>query len=204
MQSCSCARTIGSAPLFNMVGFQTKLKHGEQTRIFRTIPGLEKAEFARLAGFTAIPFSTHPSCLTVRCGSRPSRACASPARSPAARVTWNWQRSGSSPAGSPQPNDCRNFSCRRRRPRRMAHCSGISPAATWNPRPPTPGGGRSYQPMNVNFGLFPPLRSRAERRQWATAARHRENAGEKARAHPACARRPRAWIAGDAHAVAAE
>src|SRR5437868_7850796 len=36
--------------LWNMVGFQTKLKHGEQVRIFRTIPGLENAEFARLAG----------------------------------------------------------------------------------------------------------------------------------------------------------
>src|SRR5262249_10837023 len=34
--------------LYNMVGFQTKLKHGEQVRIFRTIPGLEQAEFARL------------------------------------------------------------------------------------------------------------------------------------------------------------
>src|SRR4029078_11159349 len=38
------------ATLYNMVGFQTKLKHGEQTRIFRTIPGLERAEFARLGG----------------------------------------------------------------------------------------------------------------------------------------------------------
>jgi methylenetetrahydrofolate--tRNA-(uracil-5-)-methyltransferase len=36
--------------LFNMVGFQTKLKHGEQTGVFRTIPGLENAEFARLGG----------------------------------------------------------------------------------------------------------------------------------------------------------
>src|SRR4029078_9202452 len=36
--------------LFNMVGFQTKLKHGEQVRIFRMIPGLENAEFARLGG----------------------------------------------------------------------------------------------------------------------------------------------------------
>ena len=36
--------------LFNMVGFQTKLKHGEQVRLFRTIPGLEGAEFARLGG----------------------------------------------------------------------------------------------------------------------------------------------------------
>src|SRR3954463_8426355 len=38
------------ATLWNMVGFQTKLKHGEQVRIFRTIPGLENAEFARLGG----------------------------------------------------------------------------------------------------------------------------------------------------------
>src|SRR5262249_44618988 len=36
--------------LFNMVGSQTKLKHGEQTRVFRAIPGLERAEFARLGG----------------------------------------------------------------------------------------------------------------------------------------------------------
>jgi tRNA:m(5)U-54 methyltransferase len=43
--------------LFNMVGFQTKLKHGEQARIFRTIPGLEKAEFAGSAGCTATPSS---------------------------------------------------------------------------------------------------------------------------------------------------
>src|SRR3546814_10319811 len=36
--------------LYNIVGFQTKLKHGEQARIFRTIPGLENAAFARLGG----------------------------------------------------------------------------------------------------------------------------------------------------------
>ncbi|WP_292025815.1 FAD-dependent oxidoreductase, partial [Maritimibacter sp. UBA3975] len=36
--------------LYNMVGFQTKLTYGEQIRVFRTIPGLENAEFARLGG----------------------------------------------------------------------------------------------------------------------------------------------------------
>ncbi|TIT43890.1 MAG: FADH(2)-oxidizing methylenetetrahydrofolate--tRNA-(uracil(54)-C(5))-methyltransferase TrmFO, partial [Mesorhizobium sp.] len=36
--------------LYNMVGFQTKLKHAEQVRVFRTIPGLENADFARLGG----------------------------------------------------------------------------------------------------------------------------------------------------------
>src|SRR5215467_7138196 len=46
--------------LFNMVGFQTKLKHGEQVRIFRMIPGLERAEFARLGGLHRNTFINSP------------------------------------------------------------------------------------------------------------------------------------------------
>src|SRR5207302_8387480 len=46
--------------LGNMVGFQTKLKHGEQVRIFRTIPGLENAEFARLGGIHRNSFINSP------------------------------------------------------------------------------------------------------------------------------------------------
>ena len=49
--------------LFNMVGFQTKLKHGEQARIFRTIPGLEGAEFARLGGLHRNTFLNSPKLL---------------------------------------------------------------------------------------------------------------------------------------------
>ncbi len=49
--------------LFNMVGFQTKLKHGEQTRIFRMIPGLERAEFARLGGLHRNTFINSPKLL---------------------------------------------------------------------------------------------------------------------------------------------
>src|SRR6266550_78337 len=49
--------------LFNMVGFQTKLKHGEQTRIFRSIPGLERAEFARLGGLHRNTFLHSPKLL---------------------------------------------------------------------------------------------------------------------------------------------
>ena len=49
--------------LFNMVGFQTKLKHGEQMRIFRTIPGLERAEFARLGGLHRNTFLNSPKLL---------------------------------------------------------------------------------------------------------------------------------------------
>jgi methylenetetrahydrofolate--tRNA-(uracil-5-)-methyltransferase len=46
--------------LWNMVGFQTKLKHGEQTRIFRMIPGLENASFARLGGLHRNTFINSP------------------------------------------------------------------------------------------------------------------------------------------------
>ena len=49
--------------LFNMVGFQTKLKHGEQVRIFRTIPGLQNAEFARLGGLHRNTFLNSPQLL---------------------------------------------------------------------------------------------------------------------------------------------
>src|SRR5205814_5640699 len=59
--------------LFNMVGFQTKLKHGEQLRIFRTIPGLAKAEFARLGGLHRNTFIHSPKLLdaTLRLRSAP-------------------------------------------------------------------------------------------------------------------------------------
>ena len=73
MPWCSCARTMRWARLWNMVGFQTKLKHGEQVRIFRTIPGLEKAEFARLGGLHRNTFINSPRLLDeqLRLKSRP-------------------------------------------------------------------------------------------------------------------------------------
>ena len=49
--------------LWNMVGFQTKLKHAEQVRIFRTIPGLENAEFARLGGLHRNTYLNSPKLL---------------------------------------------------------------------------------------------------------------------------------------------
>jgi methylenetetrahydrofolate--tRNA-(uracil-5-)-methyltransferase len=59
--------------LYNMVGFQTMLKHGDQTRIFRTLPGLENAEFARLGGMHRNTFLNSPRLLdqTLRLKVRP-------------------------------------------------------------------------------------------------------------------------------------
>src|SRR5439155_11518936 len=59
--------------LFNMVGFQTKLKHADQVRVFRSIPGLEKAEFARLGGVHRNTFLNSPKLLdgTLRLNAAP-------------------------------------------------------------------------------------------------------------------------------------
>ena len=52
--------------LFNMVGFQTKLKYGEQAKVFRRIPGLERAEFARLGGLHRNTYLNSPRLLDAR------------------------------------------------------------------------------------------------------------------------------------------
>src|SRR3989344_3433807 len=63
--------------LWNMVGFQTKLKHGAQTEIFRMIPGLEKAVFARLGGLHRNTFINSPRLLdrNLRLKAQPRRRC---------------------------------------------------------------------------------------------------------------------------------
>lgn len=71
--------------LWNMVGFQTKLKHAEQVRLFRTIPGLENAEFARLGGLHRNTFINSPELLIGSSASRARRTFVSPGRSRAAK-----------------------------------------------------------------------------------------------------------------------
>ncbi len=56
--------------LYNMVGFQTKLKYGEQARIFKTIPGLENAEFARLGGLHRNTYLNSPQLLDEKLSSK--------------------------------------------------------------------------------------------------------------------------------------
>ena len=152
MRWCSSARTMRSARLWNMVGFQTKLKHAEQVRLFRTIPGLEKAEFARLGGLHRNTFINSPAAARRdACACARRRTSASPARSPAARAMWNRRRSACSPAASPLRSWRETLSSRPRPTTALGallgHITGGADAA-------------SYQPMNVNFGLFPPLEDR--------------------------------------------
>ena len=140
--------------LFNMVGFQTKLKHGEQSRIFRTIPGLERAEFARLGGLHRNTFLNSPRLLDTQL-----RLVAEPRLRFAGQITGCEGYVESAAVGLMAGRFA------------AAHRLG----ETLNPPPPTTAigallnhitgghvetidaGPRSYQPMNVNFGLFPPL-----------------------------------------------
>jgi len=134
--------------LWNMVGFQTKLKHAEQVRLFRTIPGLENAEFARLGGLHRNSFIRAPALLDtqLRLKSAPHirfagqiTGCEGYVESAAigliaARFAAA-ERHGT--ALTPPPVETALGAL-------LGHITGGADAAT-------------YQPMNVNFGLFPPL-----------------------------------------------
>ncbi len=79
--------------LYNMVGFQTKLKHGAQAAVFRTIPGLEQAAFARLGGMHRNTFLNSPRVLDAELRLKAEPVCALPDRSPDAKAMWRAPRS---------------------------------------------------------------------------------------------------------------
>jgi methylenetetrahydrofolate--tRNA-(uracil-5-)-methyltransferase len=134
--------------LWNMVGFQTKLKHGEQVRIFRTIPGLENAEFARLGGIHRNSFIRSPELLDhqLRLKATPHirfagqiTGCEGYVESAAigllaARFAAAEMQGRALPA--PPPETALGAL--------LGHITGGADAET-------------YQPMNINFGLMPPI-----------------------------------------------
>jgi len=144
--------------LFNMVGLQTKLKHGEQSRIFRMIPGLESAEFARLGGLHRNTYLNSPKLLdrTLRLKARPSLRFAG-------QITGCEGYVESAAVGLMAGRWAAAERLGRRVPPLPAttalgalinhitggHIEAIEPGAPMGPR--------SFQPINVNFGLFPPL-----------------------------------------------
>jgi methylenetetrahydrofolate--tRNA-(uracil-5-)-methyltransferase len=153
--------------LWNMVGFQTKLKHAEQVRLFRTIPGLEKAEFARLGGLHRNTFLNSPRLLdaTLRLRSAPHirfagqiTGCEGYVESAAIGLLaarFAAAELGGETLAPPPPTTALGAL--------LGHITGGADAAT-------------YQPMNVNFGLFPPLdigrTKKADRKQlYTTRAR---------------------------------
>jgi methylenetetrahydrofolate--tRNA-(uracil-5-)-methyltransferase len=130
--------------LWNMVGFQTKLKHGEQARVFRMIPGLQNAEFARLGGLHRNTFLNSPRLLDRRLGLK-----ARPDLRFAGQITGVEGYVESAAIGLlagkfaaddnlPPPPATTALGAL------LGHITGGADAAT-------------FQPMNVTFGLFPEL-----------------------------------------------
>jgi methylenetetrahydrofolate--tRNA-(uracil-5-)-methyltransferase len=140
--------------LFNMVGFQTKLKHGEQTRIFRTIPGLEAAEFARLGGLHRNTYLNAPKLLD-----RTLRLRAMPALRFAGQITGCEGYVESAAIGLMAGR----FAAAERLGRTIQPLPATTALGalinhiTGGHIETIDDGPRSFQPMNVNFGLFPPL-----------------------------------------------
>ncbi|MEI9886349.1 MAG: methylenetetrahydrofolate--tRNA-(uracil(54)-C(5))-methyltransferase (FADH(2)-oxidizing) TrmFO [Rhizomicrobium sp.] len=150
--------------LWNMVGFQTKLKHGEQARIFRMIPGLENATFARLGGLHRNTFINSPRLLDAQL-----RLKVRPALRFAGQVTGveGYVESAAigllagrfaaaelrgQDAALPPPTTALGAL--------LGHITGGADAKT-------------FQPMNVNFGLFPepPPKTRGKDRKRAQSHR---------------------------------
>ncbi len=143
--------------LFNMVGFQTKLKHGEQVRIFRTVPGLADAEFARLGGLHRNTFINAPKLLdpSLRLRREPRlrfagqiTGCEGYVESAAVGLLagrFAAAEQAGEPLVLPPPTTAHGAL--------LAHITGGHLAAEDAPSDAA----RSYQPMNVNFGLLPPL-----------------------------------------------
>ena len=140
--------------LYNMVGFQTKMKYGAQQTLFRTIPGLENAEFARLGGLHRNTFLNSPKVLDTML-----RLKAEPRLRFAGQITGCEGYVESAAVGLMAG--------------RMAAAERLSQDFTLPPVTTAIGallnhitgghietidaGPRSFQPMTVNFGLFPPL-----------------------------------------------
>jgi len=142
------------ATLYNMVGFQTKLKHGEQTRIFRTIPGLERAEFARLGGLHRNTFLNSPKLLDATL-----RLKAAPHVRFAGQITGCEGYVESAAIGLIAGRFAAAERCGEQimtPPPTTAH-GALLAHITGGHIETIDAGPRSFQPMNVNFGLFPPL-----------------------------------------------
>lgn len=140
--------------LWNIVGFQTKLKHAEQVRVFRTIPGLQNAEFARLGGLHRNTFLRSPELLDheLRLKSRPNvrfagqvTGCEGYVESAAVGLMAG-RFAAAELGGRTLPSPPLETALGAL----LGHITGGAEAET-------------YQPMNVNFGLFPPIPGRTRK-----------------------------------------
>ena len=165
--------------LYNMVGFQTKLKYGAQQRVFRTIPGLANAEFARLGGLHRNTFLNSPKLLDGQL-----RLRAQPRLRFAGQMTGceGYVESASIGliAGLYAAADARSTSLAP--PPATTALGSLLGHITGGHIETIEPGARSFQPMNINFGLFPPLASLPTRNADGTRLRGNEKTVAKKQA----------------------
>jgi methylenetetrahydrofolate--tRNA-(uracil-5-)-methyltransferase len=139
--------------LYNLVGFQTKLKYGEQAQIFRMIPGLEQAEFARLGGLHRNTYLNSPALLdpTLRLKSKSQwrfagqmTGCEGYVESASVGLMAGRFAAGERLGQEPQL------------PPPTTAMGALLNHITGGHIETLDAGPRSFQPMNINFGLFPP------------------------------------------------
>ncbi len=139
--------------LYNLVGFQTKLKYGEQAQIFKMIPGLENAEFARLGGLHRNTYLNSPALLD-------------PLLRLKAKSQWRFAGQITGCEGYVESASVGLLAGRFAAAERMGQTPAIPPVTTalgallnhitGGHLETIEAGPRSFQPMNINFGLFPP------------------------------------------------
>ena len=198
--------------LFNMVGFQTKLKYGAQTAIFRMIPGLENAEFARLGGLHRNTYLNSPKLLdgTLRLKAQPRlrfagqiTGCEGYVESAAVGLM-----AGRFAAAERLGLPLRLLPPTTAMGALIAHITGghiLADEEEEEGMETGPAKPRSFQPMNVNFGLFPPLEAALPKAEGGKRLRGSAKAMAKKKALTDRARADlAAWLAGETGAVAAE
>ena len=170
--------------LYNIVGFQTKMRYGAQTEVFRMIPGLEQARFARLGGIHRNTFINSPTLLDaeMRLRSRPNVRFAGQITGvegyveSAAMGLLAGRLAAAELQGRrlpPVPPETATGAL-------LTHITGGADA-------------RTFQPMNVNFGLFPPVEAKGGRK----------GRRERYRAYTERAKAAwRGWLAEDGRAAA--
>lgn len=140
--------------LWNMVGFQTKLKYGAQADIFRLIPGLKEAQFARLGGMHRNTFLNSPELLTnsFQLKSRPNLRFAGQITGVEGYVE---SAACGLMAGRFAVADL--LGQQPQLPSQTTALGALRAHVTGGHLIDQNGGARSFQPMNINFGLFPPV-----------------------------------------------